>query len=329
MPFPSQPIDGNSDLWDFSASELHNLVRERRRTDSDKSNLGIPADDDDFLGGLDLDFEPLTGFPSASQASRSQSSWETISATSHGTSHSFQNPVLDQHDQRWENLHIPKNPPLITLNGLPTQSVSGTDPVLKTLSTSSSSGGPWAPDHAVHSQGLADSPDPTSSTPNTLSPDSDREYFDPQWLRNIVFADRIGADEAQAAPQLYPGLVDERDFPPVDNVSQYQQLYQGLNHVDPTDTSSGASQPAIEPLDSRGPESERALDASLQHSHARKSHDTAAKSQNTKRKRQSASARDNVDKINAVRKKGACLRCIILHEVVSYPIFPHIDIQDD
>jgi len=315
MPRSGQAADLSEDSLDFDDYEFQRLVTERRRTDSDRSNFGILADENDYFRGLALQYDTSTGFPSASQAPCSQGSWETISATSHGT---FQRPVYNQYSQpTWEPLPAGTDTPHITLNGVPAGPVCEMNALDKSPNVDSPFSGSWGPGCSADSQTLAESSNPINSTPDTLSPDPEGAFSDPQRFEDMDFADKIDLGEAQDGSLLYAGLSSAQTFPSVTR-SETQNLYRDLGHLDIAGTYGGISQPSTEPSRSLALDPRSAPYASLHYLQTERNQISVPEPQTAKRKRQTSSKRHNVDKINSVRKSGACIRCAVLHEEVSY-----------
>lgn len=320
MPTLSQADDGNdAELLSFNSYEWQAVVIERRRTDSDRSNLGILADND-FFQGLNIAHDPSTDFSSATQTSLCQGSWETISATSHGTSCSFQEPIYGQYSQPTRvSLPAETSPPRITLNNFNTQPVNE----ISTIYTRPDAGAPIGqsrvPDYGPYFQTQADSSDPLSSTPHTSSPDPDGVYINPQWMEDLGIATRIDLDGIQDHSLAYTGMEFAQTSSSTEFRGQAQHQYPDFGQLSPVKMRGGSPQAAIEPARAVALGCKHVPDASLYDAQTEGSQKQAGP-QKTKRKRQTSSKRDNVDKINSVRRSGACIRCAVLHEEVSYNV---------
>lgn len=319
MPTPGQPTNNDAaDLLDFDNQEWQSLVTERRRTDSDKSNLGIPADDDNFFQGLNIGYDPSTDFLLPSQASFCQGSWETVSATSHGTAHSFQEPIYGQCSQpRWAPLPIEIGQPRITLNDSSTYPNNASN----TNRTRPDAGSPIDesrfPDHGAYSQTLADSSDPLCLTPHTSSPDPDNVYVDSQWMGYLDSANRTDPAEVQDHSLACLGT-EFVQTSPIESSVQTEHLYRDFRQLGQANIHGGNPQVAIEAPRAPALDCKQAPDASFHGSQTVGSQRSAGPQ--ASKKQQTPPRRENLDKINSVRKSGACIRCAVLHEPVSYKV---------
>lgn len=311
MPASGQPTNNDAaDLLDFDPYELNNLVTERRRTDSDKSNLGIPADNNDFFH---RQHTLLTDFQPASQASFVQGSWERVSATSHGTPHSVWDGVYDQHSQPGStSLTVGISP----LHMMPNEWSSIPVYAANNYYTRPDAGSPRnespALSHLAYSQPPADSSDPPSSIPQTSSPEPDCGYLGTPWMEDMDLAEPVGFGGSQDDSLAFTGMEFAQVSSSVESSGQTYHLNQGLEQLNPAETHGSSPEAAIEPSSAQqGP------DASLHHSQIEES-PKLSEPQRTKRKRQTSPKRDNLEEINLVRGRGACIRCSVLHEKVCY-----------
>lgn len=319
MPAPGPGTDDVADILDIDYSEFERWINERNQADLDKSNIGIPADESDYFLGSHNDHDPSNGLASASQVSCGQSSWERISGTSHGTSASFQEPVYGGYSQpQWDSLLVAVNPPRITINDSTTRPIIARNVPCTAPHAGSALGDSWIPSYATYYQTPAESSEPMDSSPNTLSPDPDMEHPDPRWMEDMRFADRIDLEEAQdnsltlAGPDVAPNL------PSVETPGQARYPYRDLGQLNLAEDHGRRPYAATEPSSTK--ETSNALnvvclnasDVGLHRPKTGEGEGLAARPQKAKRKR------DNVDKINSVRKFGACIRCAVLHEQVGH-----------
>lgn len=320
MPTPNQAVDENdADQWEFPCYEWQTLNTECRRTDSDRSSLGIPADYP-FFQDPNIECDPTTDFPPASQTSYCQGSWQTVSATTHGTSRSLQEPNYGQYSLPIRVcLPAENSTPRITVNDFNTQPVVTTGSNYTRLDAGAPIDNSRAPDYGAYSQTQAVSSDPLSLTPHTSSPDPENVNVDPQWMEDMGFTTRIDLDDIQDRSLAYTGTEFAQTSSPMEVSGQTQHHYPDFGQLSPIMRQGGSPQAAIEPASAVALDCKQAPDGNSYHTQTEGSQKQAGP-QRTKRKRQSSSKRENVDEINSVRDKGACIRCAVLHEKVSYKV---------
>ncbi len=316
MPASGQPTNNDAaDLLDFDPHELNNLVTERRRTDSDRSNLGIPADNNNFFH---RQHTPLTDFQSASQASVGQGSWERVSATSHGTSYFLWDGVYDQHSQPGStSLTVGISPSYMMFNEWSSIPVYAANNYYTRPDAGSPRNESPAPSHLAYSQPPADSSDPPRSIPQTSSPEPDYSNLSTQCMKDLDLAGPVHFDGSQDDSLAFTGSEFAQFSSSVEPSGQTYHLNQGLEQLNPAETHGSSPEAAIEPSSALALHCKQMPDANLHISHIEENQ-KLSEPQKTKRKRQTASKRNNLEGINLVRDRGACIRCAVLHEKVSY-----------
>ncbi len=293
-PFGFETYHGN-DQYGIDPSELHNTVIDSRRRDSEKSLLGIPAESDEY--------------PTTTPTSTSQGSWETISKTSHSPSYSVVDvPQNDDGPAGSQSLHGVALPPHVRFDGPPeppTQrsSASYTQWIEQQPYMEQQSSFPF-------SQPIQSRP----SVPFVVAPDPsipDRPFINTS-LQGMVTDEQAYSTLGQISmftPSPYLenlGFLSPTECPPGD-----------IGYSEFSDT--GESTSASEFVDPSILSRELASDANLVPRDNNIQLSVRPTARVHKRKHSSPSSqRSNLDEINQVRKRGACVRCRTLHESVSY-----------
>lgn len=312
MPTLGQATDDHADLLAFDCGELHKLAIERRRKDSDNSNLGIPAEDDSYFRGLVLYTNPETGLPS-----KNQGSWETISTTSHELSKSSpENPSVQPILSERKPLSTSTIGPPTTFNETQTLSTSETNAPYTPSNPGSSSSGWWNPDLPSSSQTRSGPSETVMLTPNTLSPAG--EYSDSQMWETPSQTESIEIHQDYHDSSPYTGLdysqgsLNQEDYRrhfSEDLGAISVPKYDGVDTLFPV-----VSTYNLMPKDMAG------CNSNPQLVRADNNQNTTLASRGRKRKSPGSSPRKDLNEINAVRKSGACFRCAVLKEKVGNDI---------
>lgn len=309
MPTSDQVHDDIADPLAVGEDELQRWAEFYHRTNSDKSNLGIPAEDNSGWV-LEPEQSPSADVPSVGQVSCSQGSWDTVSATSHGTSRSFQNPSYGQHLHPEGGYFAEASNALSRMVNV---SSSHTLNEANSLYTMSSPDPTMAESRFRTPKPKIFTPDP-SSTDGEVPLPSDWMDFINQIDVNIDFgnnASRMTGDLEPLHPNTSMEVLSPHQHP--------DQLLEGMTLAGPI------RRPIMEI-----PETNQVLSTLTTSylevprvgSHSPRLKESgqvgAGQQPHKKRKRLAPHKRDNVDKINSVRKVGACIRCAVLHEKVSW-----------
>lgn len=312
MPTFNQITDDTAeDPLDLPDWQWPSVADDHRRTNSDKSNIGIPADENcDWV--IPYEQNSMLCSSSAGQVSYCHGSWETVSATSHGSSQSFQDPVYGQY-------HNPDSDPFAEgSNFLPVIANASSTQSMNELISLSSGAGPMADGYQIGT------PDSITFTPETASPNPTLQYPDLQWPDKWAFRPDVESDAAQTDSLGSTGLDSMQTEQPTEFPSQYQYHDQVLRDLTLADHPNGSLRPVKElpGVDNTfDAPSTNYLDVPAVRPHLphmdKSGQHLAVQQVNKKRKRFAPHKRDNVDKINSVRSIGACIRCALLHEPVS------------
>lgn len=288
--------------------DLNSFVTERRRTGTDRSRPGIPADD--YTPGAFFQADSSTGLPSTSQGS----TWETVSGTSHSQDFSLVDGVQDESiPAESQSLHGRALPPDITFTEPPLQSAHdagsrfdqwnrpqmGGDqaqifPHLQPASTGSLDFGPGTPISDISRSVSSLMVDTIFQQP----PPNVQAYFTPDMFMFPAF-DLLSGFQTSGRSSSIGCLPDDS----------------GQLGFSDTGESTSASDSVSPSSANRRYESY----AGPVHRHDDSHLTITTPSHTLKRKRSSPSSpptRTNLDKINGVRERHACIRCRFLHEEV-------------
>ena len=292
------------------------MVSERRRTDSDRSRLGIPAENDIFHQARLPQSDPSNAIVSTSQGS----SWENLSSTSYSQSYSFVNTTQVEGVQERDQSLQPQAllPPIMY-----SQAQALSDLNVGCHYTQ------WSPEHSVTDDPtmlrsspviLSDSPGPNVFTPNSSNtsdgyPGSDyRDHMSPQ-------------EPISPVPMFDATLIDpEFDSFQRPMTAEFLEVLPGdtetRTYLDPA-----TFIPGPQPFDASVMGNMHSSQMSMASPSNRQDSihvSIEEPSRGTKRKRIDPPnpPRKDIDKINKVREEHACILCRKLHENVSPIIDP-------
>lgn len=295
MPSPNQAMDGRSDPYE----QAQNLVSERRRTDSDKSNLGIPSDDNAWFGAT------------SSVPSNSQGSWETISHTSHSPSVSIVDEINTQQYRPEHGVHPPTMPQQAE------QHIQYSGEALDQC---------WTPDPSLDFSHMRPSSYPMLTHAQTASPglinSIDGNLFCHGGMSVINVVQDIDYDLGAHRVQTnsFGGLQFSQGFQGQEPGISIE--YSCDNIVPPVTSAYETTGPRLVPLVNR-PELECGTTSNVPtpvHPDQNTNSEGSPVTPGSHAKRfdaTSSSQRHNIDEINVMRDTGACLPCKLLHEKVS------------